>query len=54
MSFHLRSLSGAPDAGTEWHSEAWTLMSWDHYPNYSNLDQDLAVTAQGNQDPLLA
>ena len=44
--------SGAPDAGTERHLEAPTLMSWDHYANYFNLDQDLAVTAQRNQDPL--
>lgn len=42
------SLSGAPDAGTKWHPEARTLMSCDHYANYSNLDQDLAVTVQRN------
>lgn len=47
-------LSEAPDAGTKWHPEARMLMSWDHYANYFNLDQDLAVTAQRNYNPLLA
>lgn len=29
----LRALSRTPDAETEWHLEAETLMSWDHYAN---------------------
>lgn len=53
QSSYVRALSGAPDAAIEWHPEACTLMSWDHYANYSNLNQDVAVTVQGNQDPVL-
>ena len=50
-----RALTGASDLGNGWHLEVWTLMSWHHYANYLNLDQDLAVSdlVERSWDPML-